>query len=285
MIAKRLLTFGALVFALCLLLLVAAAQKSLQTETVLHNFGGFSGDGAFPYGGLLYHKGTLYGTTAENAPDGGSGTVFQINSRGRDYKTLYNFCSLPGCPDGGEPLDLAPGLVLRDGKFYGTTLLGGETSPNGIIFGLTLDGTEDILYRFDSQAEPEAGVTFDEEGNLFTTTYSGGEGRCPQNGIYIGCGAVFELTAAGEQKLLHSFGTYPGDGQFPATGLIRILLQECWDVLLGTRSADKWVFALGRDWFGSRDEALAGKLPQIHGRVGAPGTPCFGTSLKLTSIR
>ena len=62
-----------------------------------------------------------------------------------------------------------------------------------------------------------------------------------------------------------------------------ILLQKCWDVLLGTRSADKWVFALGQDWFDSRDEALAGELPQIHGRIGTPGTPCFGTSLKLAS--
>jgi uncharacterized repeat protein (TIGR03803 family) len=221
MIAKRLLTFGALtVTVFCILLLVAAAQKNLHTETVLHHFGDVSGDGAFPYGGLLYHKGTLYGTTADNVPDGGLGTVFQINSTGKNYKTLYNFCSLPDCPDGGEPLDLAPSLVLRDGKLYGTTLLGGGPTSYGTIFDLTLDGTEDTLYRFDNQAEPEAGVVFDKEGNLFTTTWSGGAGRCLWNEVYIGCGTVLELTAAGEQKLIHSFGAYPGDGQLPATGLI-----------------------------------------------------------------
>src|SRR6202789_2214140 len=117
MIAKRLLTFGALLVAICVLLLVAAAQKNLQNETVLHNFGKFSGDGAFPYGGLLYSKGTLYGTTYETVPTG-PGTVFKIATTGKNYKVLYNFCSLPECGDGGGTLDLSPTLVLRDGKIY-----------------------------------------------------------------------------------------------------------------------------------------------------------------------
>jgi hypothetical protein len=76
MVVKRALFVALIVAVLCALLLVAAAQKSLQSETVLHNFGAFSGDGGLPYGGLLYKKGTLYGTTGENAPNGGSGTVF-----------------------------------------------------------------------------------------------------------------------------------------------------------------------------------------------------------------
>jgi uncharacterized repeat protein (TIGR03803 family) len=98
--------------------------------------------------------------------------------------------------------------------------IGGGPTSYGTIFDLTLDGTEDTLYRFDNQAEPEAGVVFDNEGNLFTTTWSGGVGRCPWHEDYIGCGTVLELTAAGEQKVIHSFGGYPSDGQFPATGLI-----------------------------------------------------------------
>jgi uncharacterized repeat protein (TIGR03803 family) len=223
MIAKRLLTFGALiVIVFCVLLLVAAAQKRLQTETVLHNFGGFSGDGGLPYGGLLYHKGTLYGTTGENAPNGGSGTVFKIASTGKNYKVLYTFCSLPGCTDGGEPLDLAPGLVLRDGKLYGTTSLGGD-SGYGTVFDLTLNGKENTLYGFDNQSGnyPEGGVVFDEEGNLYGTTWGGGEGLCAWYFDYISCGTVFEVTAAGEQSVLHSFGAYPGDGEFPFTGLVR----------------------------------------------------------------
>jgi len=204
----------------CVLLLVAAAQKKVQTETVLYNFGGFSGDGGLPYGGLLYHKGTLYGTTGENAPNGGSGTVFEIASTGQNYKVLYNFCSLPGCTDGGEPLDLAPGLVLRDGKLYGTTSLGGDLSSSGTVFNLTLDGIENTIYRFDNQSgsDPETGVVFDEEGNLYGTTWGGGEGRCPCYGNYTGCGTVFELTAAREQKLLHSFGRKHGDATYPLFG-------------------------------------------------------------------
>ena len=210
--------------ALCLLLLVAAAQKSLQTETVLHNFGGFSGDGGFPYGVLLYNKGTLYGTTYETVPTG-PGTVFKIATTGKNYKVLYNFCSLPECGDGGGPLDLSPTLVLRDGKLYGTASYGGVgPTASGTVFNLTLDGTEDTLYSFANEsggAIPEAGVAFDEEGNLYSTARSGGEGRCPWYGYYISCGTVFEVTAAGEYKILHDFGTRLDDGAFPSAGLVR----------------------------------------------------------------
>jgi uncharacterized repeat protein (TIGR03803 family) len=46
-------------------------------ESVLHSFGG-SGDGKYPYAGLIDVKGTLYGTsTAGGAKN--AGTVFSIS--------------------------------------------------------------------------------------------------------------------------------------------------------------------------------------------------------------
>ncbi len=49
------------------------------SERVLHSFGA-SGDGAYPYGGLVEQDGgtTLYGATAGGGSAGGSGTVFEI---------------------------------------------------------------------------------------------------------------------------------------------------------------------------------------------------------------
>jgi uncharacterized repeat protein (TIGR03803 family) len=47
------------------------------TETILHNFGG-SGDGAFPWGGLVFDRsGNLYGTTFAGGANG-YGTVFKV---------------------------------------------------------------------------------------------------------------------------------------------------------------------------------------------------------------
>jgi uncharacterized repeat protein (TIGR03803 family) len=46
-------------------------------ETILHNFGA-TGDGAFPWGGLVFDKsGNLYGTTLDGGANG-FGTVFKV---------------------------------------------------------------------------------------------------------------------------------------------------------------------------------------------------------------
>ena len=76
---------------------------------------------------------------------------------------------------------------------------------------------EKVLYNFINNGtdgnEPEAGLIFDAAGNLYGTTYVGGN---------YGHGTVFELTpAAGEgwtEKVLHSFNDT--DGNQPSTDLI-----------------------------------------------------------------
>jgi uncharacterized repeat protein (TIGR03803 family) len=60
-------------------------------------------DGVFPYAGLLLARdGSFYGTTWGGGGDNQGGTVFSISQR-RTLRTLYSFCSLPGCPDGAQP--------------------------------------------------------------------------------------------------------------------------------------------------------------------------------------
>ncbi|MFI5117103.1 MAG: choice-of-anchor tandem repeat GloVer-containing protein [Terriglobales bacterium] len=86
-------------------------------------------DGAHPYAGLVqgtdgnFYGTTVNGTTSDNCPPYGCGTVFKITPSGT-LTTLYSFCPQDGCPDGYNPLG---GLVqATDGNFYGTTDDGGD---------------------------------------------------------------------------------------------------------------------------------------------------------------
>src|SRR5438105_191846 len=98
--------------------------------TTLHSFSGSPGEGANPIAGLVQGSdGNLYGTTAL----GGThfrGTVFNIDATG-SLTTLHSFAGSPG--EGALPF---AGLVQgSDGKFYGTTALGGAHGA-GTVFNL-----------------------------------------------------------------------------------------------------------------------------------------------------
>ena len=99
-----------------------------NNETIVHSFGGV-GDGAPPGAGLAMDRaGNLYGTTTE----GGSsyfGTVFKLDSRGKET-VLHTFLGKQGDgPDWG---------VIRDskGNLYGTTQYGGAYG-GGVVFKVT----------------------------------------------------------------------------------------------------------------------------------------------------
>ncbi len=79
-------------------------------------------DGAIPSAALVQGSdGNFYGTTALGGANG-EGTVFKITPGGT-FTLLYTFCSESGCADGAEP---AAALIQdTNGKFYGTTILGG----------------------------------------------------------------------------------------------------------------------------------------------------------------
>ena len=190
-------------------------------ETVLHSFCGqlCGNDGIEPKAGLVFDQaGNLYGTTVLGGSGSGllgGGTVFKLTPEGNE-SVLYSFCSLANCSDGSGPTS---GLVLdRNGNLYGTTPGGGnEKFGSGVVFKLTPDGTETVLYSFCGQtnctdgAYPLAGVVFGPGGKLYGTTDSGGE-------TGIG-GVVFEVSPQGE-KVLHSFGVQATDGQVPQAGLV-----------------------------------------------------------------
>jgi uncharacterized repeat protein (TIGR03803 family) len=213
MILRKLITLGALMFvSYCGILLLSAAQKRAQTATILYSFGGSPTDGSIPYAGLTYigtsnKRGYLYGLAYAGGSRGG-GTAYKISTTGK-YQIIYNFGSQSG--DGCCPVDVTGGMIASGGKLYGTTSAGGVGGQAaGTVFELTPQGNEKTLYTFTGPPGdigfPTAGVATDKQGNLYGSSGYGGA---------FGYGGVFQLTPAGEEKLLWSFGGQSGDGQYP----------------------------------------------------------------------
>jgi hypothetical protein len=127
------------------------------------------------------------------------------------YKLLYRFT---GHTDGGY---LDAGVILdSSGNLYGTTCFGGFWG-GGTVFELTpnSDGTwtQTTIYSFNADS-PYAPLVFDAAGNLYGTTYHGGD---------YGVGSVFMLTANSDgtwtETTLYSFAGGK-DGAQPVAGLI-----------------------------------------------------------------
>jgi uncharacterized repeat protein (TIGR03803 family) len=147
--------------------------------------------------------------------------VFKLNTAGQEM-VLYTFT---GGADGGDP----NGVVLdSEGNLYGSTGSGGNvaelyicpsTPGCGVVFKLNTAGQETVLYTFMGAADggDPNGVILDSEGNLYGTTYWGGN-YSDYYCSYAGCGVVFELNAAGHYTVLYSFTGQDGVG--PSAGLV-----------------------------------------------------------------
>ena len=220
---------------------LSPAKGGGWTETILHSFG-YASDGEAPSAGLISDaSGNLYGTTVQGGgTEGctgstpGCGIIFQLRppaTKGGHWTeaVLYRF---DNGNDGANP----QGVLTLDssGNLYGTTNTLGGSLLSGSVFELSPRTSGDwrisVLHIFNSNGSdgvhPTAGLTFDSSGNLYGTTYRGGSGRCVRkDGVYLGCGAVFQLSyAAGAgwtETLLHSFlGDQNGDGAAPEASLI-----------------------------------------------------------------
>jgi uncharacterized repeat protein (TIGR03803 family) len=207
------------------------------SETVLHTFTG--PDGMFPLANVILDSaGNLYGTT-ENGPGLncfiGCGTVFKMTSSSGGNWTFNTVYVFAGGPDGAFPFG---GLIQgADGHFYGTTQQGGNTANCGYGCGTAFELTptsgavwkEKIIHNFSGTAtsygiagsEPMAALWFDQAGNLYGTTSSGGSQGASCS--FAGCGSVFKLSknATGQwgTRMLYSFPP-SNDGQGPSSGLV-----------------------------------------------------------------
>jgi uncharacterized repeat protein (TIGR03803 family) len=183
----------------------AAAAGTGQNFKALYTFSG-GADGGTPTAPLVQDAaGNLYGTT-ESGGTGINGTVFKLDTRGKE-KVLYNFT---GGADGGSPW---AGLVLdSQGNLYGTTFGGGNFNC-GVIFKLSKNGKETVLYSFTGGSDGRglfAGLVLDTGGNLFGAAAYGGASDF---------GTVFKLDARGQFNVLHTF-MGGADGEYPYSDLM-----------------------------------------------------------------
>jgi uncharacterized repeat protein (TIGR03803 family) len=201
--------------------------------SVLYAFTGNSdgnSDGQRPQSRVIFGPdGALYGTTSSGGTSTptcpyGCGTVFKLQPPPTFCPTvncewietvLYRF---QGGSDGEGPGfgDLA---FDQAGNIYGTTEYGG-TDGAGTVFQLHLSNggwTESVLYTFTGGSDggsPYSGVTIDQAGNLYGTTFYGGS---------HGFGVVYELSPVGSawtETVLYTFQDTTNDGAYPAGGLI-----------------------------------------------------------------
>jgi uncharacterized repeat protein (TIGR03803 family) len=190
----------------------------------LYSFSGSDGSGPWElsYAGQntgARYNGTspLYGTTIAGGA-GNSGTVFSLTPVGGkwNFATLWNFCAA-GCSDGALPR----GGVIVDpsGNLFGTTSYEGPNNGDAIFELSNAQGAwdETTLYAFCSAANcsdgsgPFAGLAEDAAGNLYGTTYFGGNAND---------GVVFKFGTGG-YSVLHQFCSQGGctDGSEPAAAV------------------------------------------------------------------
>ena len=226
---------GTVALAVTLTLTVAASQPAqAQTFSVIHTFSGGS-DGGDPAGLTIDGAGNLYGTAVAGGT--GYGTVYKLKPSGSKWvlNPLFSFNS----SDGDAPE--APVIFGPDGALYGTTHSGGSGTCTinghtgcGVVFRLQPSAsacktalcpwTETVLYAFSGGADgawPAFGsVIFDQTGNIYGTTYSGGMGLCGGSGYM--CGTVYELTPSSggwTKSVLYTFAGAPDAGT-PGNGVI-----------------------------------------------------------------
>jgi uncharacterized repeat protein (TIGR03803 family) len=156
--------------------------KGRWTEKVLYRFQANGKDGYGPNSGLIFDAaGNLYGTTFVGGRSSscylGCGTVFQLTpgANGRwAERVLYSFSG----KDGTGPT----GSLIFDakGNLYGNTNTGG-TYGRGTVFRLSpvaSGKSKELLYSFKPGEDgnyPGGGLIFDSAGNLYGTTFAGGD--------------------------------------------------------------------------------------------------------------
>jgi uncharacterized repeat protein (TIGR03803 family) len=170
-------------------------------ETDIYAFTGAS-DGSSPQANLVFDDAdNLYGTTYYGGNSGyGFGVVFELSPNGTGWKetVLHTFT---GQADGKYPQ--ASVLIGSAGELYGTATAGGD-SAQGTVFEITPGSNQfSVLHSFTGGADggtPYAAVISDALGNLYGTTFYGGDG-----GVW---GVVYQLTPSHgnwTETVLHTF--------------------------------------------------------------------------------
>src|ERR1700722_1642394 len=255
---------------------------------VFYNFQGGPNDGANPYSAVT-QIGTgvnyFYGTTF-NGGQFGYGTIFSYRISDGQYKVLHSFNSAFPTLDGAHPYG---GMNVHKGVLYGTTQMGGASNL-GTIFSITRTGVYTLLYSFKGGAtdgqSPNAGVLFDSAGNIYGTTFGGGQSNA---------GVVYKISAGGVESVLHSFGRNGADGSNPYSSLIKAKGAFYGTTLQGGSANGGTIYKItaagvetvvhqftgGADGFNPYGALLLGKDKALYGTTQIGGTSKLGTVFKL----
>ncbi len=189
-----------------LLLASPVLAKPAPTLTTLYSFGGYSGDGAVPAAKLIYHAGSLYGTTSTGGATD-NGTVFKVNPATGAETVVY---SLPGAV-GPAP---RTGLIYLNHELYGTAEGGGING--GSVFSVhPATGRGKLIYEFG--VPPDASVPFGELLAVQNELY----GVAQYGGTTPADGAIYKIDpSSGAETVVHNF--VGADGANPSGALIYV---------------------------------------------------------------
>jgi uncharacterized repeat protein (TIGR03803 family) len=184
-------------------------------EQVVHNFA-TRREGEGPNSGVVLDgEGNLYGVALAN----GTSAVFEMvpGIHEWNYNLIFNQ---------GSQYGLLPDAA---GNLYG--YIGPGKYGDGAVSRLEHDyndWTLKTLYSFCNQYScpdgdgPLAPPSWDAAGNLYGTTYSGGNGP-PKCLASLGCGVAFQMTpnhdGSWTYHVIHRFANFKTDGQYPYGGL------------------------------------------------------------------
>jgi len=166
----------------------------------------------------LGKDGTLYGTTAYGGFPG-HGTVFRTTNGYVPSWTYAVDWILDPVPPSGVMQGLGgiyPNSIIlaSDGNLYGTCQGDFGTNSYGSVFSMSTNGTLNWTYFFNGAdgCAPNPTLLQATDGNLYGTTYSGGD---------FGQGAVFEITTNGAYTPIFMF-TGGSDGAHPSCGVVQV---------------------------------------------------------------
>jgi uncharacterized repeat protein (TIGR03803 family) len=181
---------------------LSPAKKGVWTLKVLHSFGNGK-DGAYPVSGLTMDSaGNLFGVTSQGGARSsacfayGCGTAYELtreNSNNWTERVIHDF----GSGSGGN-LPRGNLVVDETGALYGGAVFGGSYN-DGIAFRLIQSGDrwkETVLHTFGRGKDgvnPESGMIFDQNGNLYGATAYGGTYRAGACNTSHGCGTIFTI--------------------------------------------------------------------------------------------
>jgi len=188
---------------LLLFFLIAPSASHAQTEHVLFDTPVYQNPSS-PV--VMDTQGNLYGTTISDFHN--RGTVYKLTPPAGP-NGQWSATTLHVFPNGGNYESARGNMVLdSEGNLFGST---GSVSGSGVVYEITADGQEKIVYTFKGGADDSSpnSLIQDSAGNFYANAGGG----------TANYGSLLKLTSNGEKQILYNFQG-PPDGEYPNSPLL-----------------------------------------------------------------